>query len=61
MTQLVASLPYDIRFLGDDYRHKNWDGKEIEQALGKQIYFLPRYHSFSSTNLKRRIIECKND
>lgn len=52
---LVASLNYDIRFLGEDYRNKNWDGKEIEQQLGKKIIFLNRNHSLSSTELKERI------
>lgn len=53
---IAASLKYDIRFLGQDYIGKEWDGKEIEEKLNKQIYFLHRQHSFSSTELKQRII-----
>lgn len=56
MELLVASLPYDIRFLGDDYRDKEWDGKAIEEKLGKEIYFLSRKHTLSSTELKQRIV-----
>lgn len=55
MELLAASLHYDIRFLGDDYREKDWDGKAIEQQLGKTTYFLHRAHSLSSTELKERI------
>lgn len=52
---LAASLNYDIRFLGQDYIGKNWDGKLVEEKLGKKFYFLTRQHSFSSTSLKQRI------
>ena len=52
---LAASLNYDIRFLGEDYKNKDWDGKEIESKLGKTPHFLKRQHGFSSTELKERI------
>lgn len=52
---LSKSLNYDIRFLGEDYINKTWDGKEIEEKLNKQFYFLSRKHNLSSTNLKNRI------
>lgn len=52
---LAASLPYDIRFLGDDYRDRDWDGKEVEAQLGKRTHYLRRLHGLSSTELKARI------
>lgn len=52
---LASSLNYDIRFLGEDYRNKTWDGKEIELKLNKEIHFLKRQHDLSSTELKNRI------
>ena len=52
---LVQSLNYDIRFLGEEYKDKAWDGKEIEIKLNKEIYFLKRRHYLSSTELKTRI------
>ena len=57
---VASSLKYDVRFLGEDYLDKDWDGKEIEKALGKKPYFLSRKHNLSSTNLKRRIIDNAN-
>lgn len=54
---LASSLPYDIRFLGSDYENKVWDGKSIEETLGKETYFLSRTHSLSSTELKERILK----
>lgn len=57
METLVASLNYDVRFLGADYIGGDWDGKEIEEKLGKEIHFVSRDHKISSTNVKKRIIE----
>ena len=57
MELIVSSLEYDIRFLGEDYKDKDWDGKAIEESLGKEIYFLSRKHSMSSTSLKQRILK----
>ena len=56
---LCWSFDYDVRFLGDDYRGKAWDGKEVEEFLGKEIFFLARQHGLSSTELKERIINGK--
>lgn len=55
LEQIAASLNYNIRFLGSDYANKDWDGKEVEQRLGKRVYYLKRNHNFSSTELKERL------
>ena len=52
---LASSLNYHIRFLGEDYKDKDWDGKTIETKLGKNPYFLKRQHNLSSSELKERI------
>lgn len=52
---LAASLNYDIRFLGEDYIGKEWDGKAVEMKLGIRPFFLKRKHNMSSTSLKERI------
>lgn len=57
LERLASSLQYDVRFLGEDYRGKEWDGKTAEQMLNKKTYFLSRKHNFSSTELKNRIID----
>lgn len=54
---LATSLPYHIRFLGEDYLEKDWDGKQIEAELEKRPHFLTRRHSMSTTKLKEKITE----
>ena len=57
LEKLVQSLDYQVRFLGDDYVNKDWDGKAQELERGIEPYFIGRKHGFSSTELKERI--CK--
>lgn len=51
-------LEYDIRFLGEEYKNKNFTGRYISGHLQK-CQFNPRKHSFSSTNLIERIKSLK--
>jgi glycerol-3-phosphate cytidylyltransferase len=44
---------YDIRFLGDDYRDGSYTGKDINI----KIVFIDRYHNYSTTELKRKILK----
>ena len=57
MEIIAATLDYDVRFLGADYNGKEWDGKEQETIRGIPPYFIKRFHSLSSSELKNRICE----
>lgn len=57
--RLICTLNYDIYFLGADYLNKDFEGKDILAKLNKQIYYISRNHTFSSTELKNRIKEVK--
>ena len=59
MELLANIINYNIRFLGDDYKDKDWDGKKQEELRGIKPYFINRDHNLSSTNLKNRIRDCK--
>jgi len=47
----------DMRILGEEYRDKDFTGKEICRRRGIQIYFNKRDHRFSSTDLRRPVSE----
>lgn len=56
MELLAGTLNYNVRFLGNDYVDKEWDGKAQESLRGIQPYFIKRdIHGLSSTQLKTRI------
>lgn len=54
---MLMSLDYDIYFLGEDYKNKSFECSDILDSLGKEIYYLKRKHTMSSTDLKNRVIE----
>ena len=54
---LIESFNFDIYFLGEDYRDKEYENSDIVQALKKEVYYLSRKHELSSTNLKIRIVD----
>lgn len=45
----------DVRILGDEYRDKDFTGKDICRKRSIQLYFNSRDHRFSSTDLRNRI------
>ena len=47
----LSSGKYDVRFLGDDYRGKDYTGKNIDLP----VIFIPRSHRYSTTALKKAI------
>ncbi len=53
--RMLLSLHYDIYFLGADYKNKTFEGQHLVEQLGKEIYYLSRNHTMSSTYLKDRI------
>lgn len=55
LEDLLLMLPIDVRILGDEYKDKNFTGKDICIRSGIDIYFNGRQHSFSTTDLRRRV------
>lgn len=53
---MIASLDYDIYFLGEDYKDTTFECSELLNYLNKTIYYLQRKHMLSSSDLKHRII-----
>lgn len=51
LLNLLTLLSPDVRFLGDDYKGKNFTGKELRIP----IYYLDRSHGWSTTKFKRLI------
>ena len=48
---------YDInvRVLGEEYKEKDFTGKDICKKRGIQLYFNKREHRFSSSDLRKRV------
>ena len=55
LTDLLLSYRIDIRFVGEEYKDKEFTGKQICEDRGIRIYFNQRKHSFSTTELRKRV------
>ena len=52
LSNLLKALPIDIRIIGEDYRDKDFTGKELNIPL----YYNKREHDWSSSALRKTII-----
>jgi glycerol-3-phosphate cytidylyltransferase len=55
LEELLSFLPIDVRIIGEEYRDKNFTGKDICFNRGIDIYYNKREHNFSTTELRNRI------
>lgn len=52
--EILRSIDWDVRILGDEYREKDFTGRA--ETLDR-CYFNTRPHSFSSSELRLRVVE----
>lgn len=57
LEDILAMYHIDVRILGDEYRDKDFTGKDICKKRGIQLYFNKRDHRFSSSDLRRRVVD----
>jgi glycerol-3-phosphate cytidylyltransferase len=57
LQDILEMFPIDIRILGEEYRDKDFTGREICKRRGIQLYFNKRDHRFSSSGLRKRVGE----
>jgi glycerol-3-phosphate cytidylyltransferase len=55
LIDILLSYPIDVRILGDEYAYKPFTGQELDI----EIYFNKRKHSFSTTELRQRVVEAE--
>ena len=54
LLDILHSYPIDIRVVGDEYKDKDFTGKNLEHV---EMYYNSRKHSFSTTELRKRVID----
>lgn len=55
LCDMLLTLPINVRILGDEYKDKEFTGKQICADRNIELYFNGRDHSFSSTSLRKRV------
>lgn len=57
LVDLLLILPLDVRVLGIEYQDKEFSGKQECAKRNIRCIFNARDHSFSSSNLRKRVVE----
>ena len=52
---ILESRKFDVRIIGEDYKDKDFTGKDICDERGIRIYYNSRQHHLSSSELRKRI------
>jgi glycerol-3-phosphate cytidylyltransferase len=55
LRDILLSYPIDVRILGEEYQGKEFTGHDISM----QFYFNNRRHSFSTTELRQRVVDAE--
>lgn len=59
LVDLLLILPLDVRVLGVEYAHKPFSGKQECEQRDIDIVFNARDHSFSSSSLRKRVVQAE--
>lgn len=57
LEDILSMFPIDVRILGDEYKNKDFTGRELCKKRGIRLYFNTREHRFSSTDLRERVVK----
>ena len=61
LEDILLTLPIDVRILGVEYKDKDFTGYEICQQRKIELVFNGRDHSFSSSSLRKRVVEAEHN
>jgi glycerol-3-phosphate cytidylyltransferase len=60
LVQLLKTQTIHIRFLGEEYKNRDYTGKQWCIDNGIEIWYHKRSHDYSSTELRRRVADAEN-
>jgi len=59
LVDILLSYPINVRILGVEYENKNFTGRKECIARGIEFYFNKREHTFSTTELRQRVVDAE--
>lgn len=57
LLNLLKTQTIHIRFLGEEYKDRDFTGKQYCIEQGIELFYHPRTHQYSSTELRNRVYE----
>ena len=61
LEDLLLTLPINVKVMGEEYKAKDFTGKQICKDRGIKLIYNGRDHSFSSTSLRKRVYNIENE
>jgi glycerol-3-phosphate cytidylyltransferase len=61
LEDLLACLPINVRILGEEYKNQDFTGRDMCKKRGIDLYFNQRSHTFSSSNLRIRVVAAEQE
>lgn len=61
VNDILELFQIDIRFLGEEYRDKEFTGKDICRKRDIDLHFNKRDHRFSSSDLRKRVHDAEQN
>ena len=55
VVDILSSFKIDLRIIGEEYKEKEFTGKDYCKTKGIEIYYNKREHRFSSSALKKQV------
>tara|TARA_A200000159_G_scaffold74636_1_gene69368 strand:+ start:749 stop:1159 length:411 start_codon:yes stop_codon:yes gene_type:complete len=59
LVDILLTYKIDVRFIGEEYKTKDFTGKQLCVDKGIELHYNSRQHSFSTSGLRKRISEAK--
>jgi len=57
LEDILEAYPINVRILGEEYRNKDFTGRDICKRRGIELHFNKRDHRFSSSSLRRIVAD----
>ena len=61
LTDILELYTIHVRILGDEYKDKDFTGRERCETLGIKLHFNSRNHRFSTTDLRKRLVTANKE
>jgi len=58
---ILELFQVDVRFLGEEYREKEFTGKDVCRKRGIELHFNKRDHRFSTSGLRKRVAQAEEN
>jgi glycerol-3-phosphate cytidylyltransferase len=61
LEDILRSFKLDVRIIGEEYKDKNYTGRDYCEKKGIKIYYNSRDHRFSSSSLRKQVSQVETN